>query len=107
MIDKIDAWQVFWSLLTALVSYIAFMITLFRKELKEVKTETNQRVLIVMCDKYRIDCEKECTKSREQRDKFIEKLHEDSEEACDQVHRELLKTAHSHATVGSAGEVVR
>lgn len=107
MTDKIDAWQVFWSLLTMLVSYIAIMITLFRKEIKEVKTETEKRILVITCDRLREACQRECTKSREQRDKFIERIYQDADESCDKVKEQFAKTAHTHATVGSAGEVVK
>jgi len=85
MLDKVDAWQVFWSILIALVSYISIMITMFRKELKEVKKETSQRVLIVMCDKYRTECEEDCTKFRQERQKYI----------------------HTHGSLGTAGEVIK
>ena len=105
--EKIDAWQVFWSLLTILVSYIAIMITLFRRELREVKLDTDKRVLIISCDKYREGCQKDCAKSREQRDKFIERIYQDADESCEKVREQFSRTSHTHATVGSAGEVVK
>ena len=107
MIDKVDAWQVFWSILIALMSYIAIMITFFRKELKEVRAEAERRVLIIMCDKYRLECEKDCKESRDQRDKYIDRVYSDATGACHKVHEDMLKTAHSHASSGNAGEVVK
>ena len=107
MIDKIDAWEVFWSILVALMSYISIMITFFRKELKEIKKDTQERVLIIMCDKYRKECESDCNQSRQQRDKMIERICSDAECAAEKVKVELSKTAHSHGQFGKAGEVIK
>ena len=106
MIDKIDAWQVFWAILIMLGSYISIMITLFRNEQKEIKKDVALCVTIVACKDFRADCEKTCAKSRVDRDKFIERLYQEAEGCCDDLRRDLSKTSHSHAAAGTAGEVV-
>ena len=85
MLDKIDAWQVFWSILMVLLTYISIMITFFFKKLGKIEKETDERVLIIMCDKYRKECEDDCIKSRQERASFL----------------------HKHAHSGTAGEVIR
>jgi hypothetical protein len=107
MIDKIDPWQVFWSILVLVFSYTGTVVTMLRRDYKKLKSKVEDRVLIAECEKIRIECEKTCEKSREQRDKFIERLNQDARTACEDVHSELLKTAHKHATTGNAGEVVK
>ena len=84
-IDKIDAWQVFWSILLVLISYISIMITLFRKDLQELKGEIDKRETIENCKDYRKQCEEDCVRSRAERAKYL----------------------HAHATIGTAGEVVK
>ena len=107
MLDKIDAWQVFWSILMMMMSYISIMITIFIKKLKELEAKIDTKVVINYCEKMREGCQRDCQKSREQRDKYIEKIYQDAEESCDDVKRELERKAHTHATIGQAGEVVK
>ena len=85
MIDKIDAWQVFWSILLVLMTYISVMVTFFFKRLGMIEKQVDERVLIIMCDKYRKECEEDCEKSRAERSKFI----------------------HLHGSLGTAGEVIK
>ena len=67
----------------------------------------NQKVTIKTCDKIREDCKTGCKFSREQRDKYIERIYEDAVESCDEVKKEVERKAHTHATLGQAGEVIK
>ena len=106
MLDKIDAWQVFWSILIMLCSYIAIMITLFRTDIKEMKKDLLLRVTIPSCKEIRADCEKDCKESRDRRDEFIKSLNRNALDACQAVHRELSSGLHVHGNEGKAGEVI-
>jgi hypothetical protein len=83
--EKIDAWQVFWSILIVLGSYISVMITLFRKELHELRKEIEEKTSILDCKVYRKECEEDCNRSRQERARFL----------------------HQHASKGQAGEVIK
>ena len=107
MFEKIDAWGIFGSFISMVISYVAIMVTFFRKELKEMRTEMNQKVEQKACDKMREDCKTGCKFSREQRDRYIEKIYEDAVESCDDVRKEVERKAHTHATLGQAGEVIK
>ena len=85
MLEKIDAWEVFWSILVALMTYISIMITFFFKKLGTIEKRVDERVLIIMCDKYRKECEDDCIRSRQERASFL----------------------HKHAHSGQAGEVIK
>ena len=105
--EKIDAWSVFGSFISMVVSYVAIMVTFFRKELKEMRAEIAQKITQRECEKLRDECQKTCKYSREQRDKYIEKIYEDAVESCDDVRKEVERKAHTHASLGSAGEVIK
>ena len=83
--DKVDAWQVFWTILIFLGTYISVMITIFRKNQKEIETKLDGKVATLDCKYYRDECEKDCERSRAERAKFI----------------------HQHGQEGRAGEVIK
>jgi hypothetical protein len=85
MIDKIDAWQVFWSILSMVISYIAIMITLFRKEQKELRKACDMKVSVETCREIREKCSEDCAKSRLERARYT----------------------HTHGQLGNAGEVIK
>ena len=105
--EKIDGWQVFWSILVALMSYVSVMITFFMKKLNTIADDVSKRQTVTTCEKYRDECERDCKESRQQRDRFIERLYHDAEEECKKIKSEVEPKLHSHATVGTAGEVVK
>jgi len=108
MPDKqIDTWQIFGSFLLLLISYVVGIIAWLRRDMKKLKNKLEERTLKTECKDYRADCEKDCIKSRDLRDKYIEKINNDATDSCEKVHSELLKTAHKHASLGSAGEVIK
>jgi hypothetical protein len=81
----IDAWQVFWSILMALVSYVAIMITFFMKRLGKIETKLDSKVNWEDCKDIRKDCQSDCEKSRADRD----------------------RAHHFHGQEGRAGEVIK
>ena len=107
MIDKIDAWQVFYSLLLLLGGYISVMITLFRNDLKEIKNSINMKVDRADCKDFRDECEKDCNQSRISRDECIRQVRMDALSETARVKAEFDRKAHIHASVGTAGEVVK
>jgi hypothetical protein len=83
--EKVDAWQVFWSILIVLGGYISVMITLFRKEVNKLREEIEEKVSTIDCKITRKECEEDCNRSRQERARFL----------------------HQHASQGQAGEVIK
>ena len=83
--DKIDAWQVVWSIVLIMLTYLSVTVTIFLRVLKDLKLEISKKESAENCEKYRRACEEDCNKSRLERARFT----------------------HTHGTLGSAGEVIK
>ena len=83
--EKVDAWNVFWTILTALISYVAVMATMIMRRLNQMDKRIDQKVGLTACKEHRDDCQDDCEKSRADRARFI----------------------HIHGSLGTAGEVIK
>jgi len=73
----VDAWQIMWGIHTLLLGIVGFLIRLWILGVKESISEVHEEL-------------------KKKTDKGL----------CEFTHGEIAKCAHSHATSGSAGEVI-